>query len=281
MKRLGKLTLIGLLVVLSINSCTKDKELEKPLLDVTPGDLSVNSPVGEYVSFSITVYTDIQLRQFKITSQIDLPGAPLIVELDSGLNNLTEFNLSYFFLVLPDAANASVVMSFQATDNNGHSGTHAMRIFVGPPLPNPTQPELLTETTGHKMYSNNSQNADAYNLEAGVAMISSLNDSTDLDLKDMPLNDTTEVLSRTWVSPAGGKFIKFNAFDYANATDSSLVNAYQSGVGLGQVNDIMDGDVILTMLGNSVTFQYAAIQIVIINDPDSTDQDFYLFNFKQ
>ena len=34
-------------------------------------------------------------------------------------------------------------------------------------------------------------------------------------------------------------------------------------------------------LGNSASFTYAAIQIVIINDPDSTDQDFYLFNFKQ
>jgi hypothetical protein len=278
MKRFVKFNLISLLVLLSINSCTKDKELEKPLVHVTPDALSVSSEVGEYVSFSISVDTDIQLRYFEITSQIDNPGEPLVVELDSALNNLTSFDLTFYFLVTAAYANSNIIMSFQATDNNGHSGRHGMRIYVGPL---PTQPSSLSETTGHKMYSNNSQNADAYNLEAGVAMISSLNDSTDLDLKDMPLNDTTEVLSGSWVSPAGGKFIKFNAFDYANATDSSLVNAYQSGVGLGQIDNVMDGDIILTKLGNSASFTYAAIQIVIINDPDSTDQDFYLFNFKQ
>ncbi|HHZ65033.1 MAG TPA: hypothetical protein EYN51_05975 [Flavobacteriales bacterium] len=269
---------VSLMVVTIFSSCTKDEELEEPLVNVWPSGLSVNSPVGEYVSFSISVDTDIQLRQFQITSKIDNPGSPTIIELDSGLNNLDFLEMSFDFLVLADAANSNIIITFTATDNNGSTGSHAMRIFVGPL---PTQPSPLSETTGHKMYSNNSQNADAYNLEAGLGMISSLNDSTDLDLQDMPLNDTTEVLSRTWVSPAGGKFIKFNAFDYANATDSSVVNAYQSGVGLGQVNDIMDGDVILTKLGNSASFTYAAIQIVIINDPDSTDQDFYLFNFKQ
>ena len=273
--------LFSFLAVTVLNACTKDKELEKPIVEVTPGEISVNSPVGDAVSFNITVYTDIQLRHFEITSQIDNPGSSIIVELDSTLNNLTTFSLSFAFLVSPTAANSSIVMSFKATDNNGHSGSHAMRIFAGPPLPNPVVPQLLIETTGHKMYSNNSQNADAYNLEAGIAMISSLSDSTDLDLKDMPLNDTTKVLSRTWVSPAEGKFIRFNAFDYANATDSSLVDAYQAGVGLGQVDNIMDGDIILTKLGNSPSFKYAAMQIVIINDPDSTDQDFYLFNFKK
>lgn len=276
-----KITLISFLATLLCSSCTKDKELEKPLVDVTPAGLSVNSPVGEYVTFNIIVYTDIQLRHFQITSQISNSGAPVIVELDSALNNLTSFNLNFSFLVLADAANLNIVMSFAATDNNGNIGYHGIRIFVGSLPPDPVQPELLTETTGHQMYSNNSQNADAYNLEAGVAMTSILEDSTDLDLKDMPLNDTTEVLSRSWVSPAEGKFIRFNAFDYANATDSSLVDAYNSAVGQGQVDNIIAGDIILTKLGNSTSFQYAAIQIVIINDVDSTDQDFYLFNFKK
>ncbi len=276
-----KFTLLGLLAALSINSCTKDKELEKPLVGVSPSGLSVNSPVGEYVSFYITVDTDIQLRQFRITSQIDNPGEPLIVELDTGLNSLTSFELSFSFLVLEAAANSSIIVNFAATDNNGNVGSRAMRIYVGPLPPDPTQPELLTETSGHKMYSGNSQNADAYNLEAGVAMFSFSSDSTDLDLKDMPLNDTTDLISRSWVSPSGGQFVKFSAFDYANATDSSLLNAYQSGVELSKVDNLVDGDIILTRLVNSSSFQYAAIQVVLINDPDSTDLDFYLFNFKK
>ena len=278
MKILIKFVILSAFAALLINSCTKDSELSEPLVRLSPSSLSVSGAVGQYVTFTANVETDIQLRQFQITSVIDIPGQPTIVELDSSLDNLSQLSITFNFMILPGAANSSVLLYFTAIDNNGNSGTQGVRIYVGPL---PTQPELLTESTGHKMYSNNSQNADAYNLEAGIAMIYSLSDSTDLDLLDMPLNDTTFALSRTWVSPAGGEFIKFNAFDYANATDSSLVNAYNSGVNLGLVDEIVDGDIILTKLKNTSSFTYAAIQIVIINDPDSTDQDFYLFNFKK
>ena len=88
-------------------------------------------------------------------------------------------------------------------------------------------------------------------------------------------------MSLSWISPAGGRFVRFNTYDYANATDSSIVDAYNAGLDLPKVDNIQNGDIILTKLGSTSSTDYAAILITGVYDPDSTNLDYYLFNIKK
>jgi len=182
------------------------------------------------------------------------------------------------YVVSTDLEGKSVIFTFTARDDGGAITKSVNRVIVAA---NQIGPILLTETTGHKMHSKNSQNTDAYNIETGTAEFSTLSDSTDRDMEDNPASDTVSTLSLSWISPAGGQFVKFNTFDYPNATDSSLRDAYDAGIALSKVDNIQAGDIILTKLGDTTGSSYATIQVTSINDPDSTNLDFYLFNIKK
>lgn len=89
-------------------------------------------------------------------------------------------------------------------------------------------------------------------------------------------------LSRKWISPAKLKFVKFNGFNYANATLTIIKNAYNSGLQDQYVSYLNDGDIIITKLGNPlIDTGFVAIKIINIIDADSTINDKYIFNIKK
>ena len=126
------------------------EETNKPLVLVTPSDINISAAVDDVVLFKVNVEADKTLARFTITSKPD--NGFLVTELDTivGGNFLT---IEYQYQVPTNVAGESVIFTFTATDMDGRAGTNARRVIVD----NDTS-VVLTETSGHTMYSSNSLN---------------------------------------------------------------------------------------------------------------------------
>lgn len=266
----SKLFFLSLFTAAILFSCKKDKD-SKPIVSVYPDPMYIYGNVNDLISFRITIDSDVRLSRFSITIQPD-NQTPFKIY-DTVLN--TKGAVIYYYYRLPLAyAGKSIIFNFKADDENGNSGSDLKRVFV-----NLTSAVSLTETAGHRIYSNLSTQPDAYDLETNSPQFSTVGDSTLRDIQDMSGTDTT--LSRSWKSPAGGKFVLFNGFDYANATDSSVYNAYVAGVKLTLLNNIQVGDIVITKLGSVSTNKYVLMRITDIIDAPGKNGDYYEFTIKK
>lgn len=270
---------LGLLLLVPVLTlgpgCKKDKDPTKPLVFVTPDALHVFSDVGDVVSFDILVSSEAGLSAFRIETKIDDGQSFTQTVFEESLSGVGTYNKLYEMIAPLAATGSSLIITFIATDANGLQSLDIRRLWVT------ATSTPLTETSGHVMFNQNSQNADAYNILLGEPVISKWStDSTEMNILDYPTDTITTILSRSWISPAGDKFVKFNSFDYANATDSSVAQAFSAGLALPQVDNISPLDIILLQFKN--TSDYAAIQITAVNNIDSTTStDSYVFNIKK
>jgi hypothetical protein len=257
------------LATVFISSCKKDKD-SVPKVSITPTPLYIYGNIDDLLAFGITVTSDVPLSKFYISQQPE-NQVPYTV-LDSSISTKgTSF--TYYYRLPASQAGKSVIFEFKAVDENGNEGKEARRVFIAAPAA-----VTLTETSGHRMYSNLSINPDAYNLETNAPQFSTA-DTTLRDIQDMSGTDT--VLLKNWSSPAGGKFVLYNGFDYANATNVSTVNAYTGGVKLTQLSNLAIGDIIITKLGSLSTNKYVVIRITDIVDMPGKDNDYYEFSIKK
>jgi hypothetical protein len=271
--------MLMVMVVPSQIGCKKDTAPSAPLIFIDPADLYVYAEVSDVVSFNITVSSEAGLTSFRVESKLDDGQSFTQTDYEEVLANVSSYNKLYEMLVPQSVAGESLILTFTATDANGQQTTALKRLWV---QELPVGPVFLDETAGHVMYNSNSQHPNAYNIELGLPVISAFStDSTERDIQDYPLDTSTTILSRTWISPAGGMFVKFNSFDYANATDSSAAQAFHAGIPLPQVDNLQELDIILLQLEDSIP-QIAIIQIMGINNIDTTtSQDSYVFNIKK
>lgn len=254
-------------------SCKKEEKIA-PIISVTPSALHIYASAGDLITFGVSVSTTEKLSKVIIASQVD-NETPMQL-LDSAISTKgTSFN--YYYRIPASIAGKSVVISFQATDENGLSNTNYKRIYVT--AATASQAIVLTETAGHLMYSNTSVNHDAYNLETNSGEFSLTADTASRDIQDYSGTNTT--LSKEWRSPAGGKFVLYNGFDYANATDSTAISAYTTGVKYSVLYNLAVGDIIITKLGSVSTNKYAVIRITDIVDVAGKDNDYYEFKIKK
>jgi hypothetical protein len=272
-----KKTLLFSLSVILISamtfSCKKDKA-SAPIVSVSPSSLYYYGNVGDLITFKISVSSESSLSKVIIMSTKDNQTPSLA--LDTAISTKgTTFN--YYYRLPADLAGKSIIFDFKAEDSNGKTGGTAKRVFVNPIPVSPVV--LLTETSGHRIYSNLSTGADAYNLETNGAEFSIVADTASRDIQDFSGSATT--LSKSWKSPAGGKFVVFNGYDYANATDSSSIAAYTTGVKQSVLYNLAVGDIIITKLGSVSTNKYAVIRITDIIDVVGKDSDYYEFNIKK
>lgn len=252
-------------------ACNNDEQLAQPLVFISPTDINIEADVDDVLSFRVITESDIRLTNFlvKIKPDNDFERT----ELDSAVN-IKNLDFNYEYKIPVSASGQSLIFTFLAIDEEGNSGRALRRVIVsGDTIVN------LTETSGHKMYSSNSNNADAYNLESNSPEFSNLADSLDRDIQDA--TDTSQNLSFTWISPAGGKLVRFNNFDYANANTVSLKNAYLAGTKLDKLENLSIDDIILTKLSNTTNEKYVAIKITDIQDAQGTENDAYTFNIKK
>jgi hypothetical protein len=254
-------------------SCKKDKDTS-PIVSVSPEPLYYYGNVGDLVTFKVTVSSEIALSKVTITSTVDNETPNLA--LDSSVSSIgTTFN--FYFRIPANLAGKSVVFDFKAENSKGKTGVSAKRLYVAAAAV--SQAIVLTETAGHLMYSNTSVNHDAYNLETNSGEFSLTADTASRDIQDYSGTNTT--LSKEWRSPAGGKFVLYNGFDYANATDSTAISAYTTGVKYSVLYNLAVGDIIITKLGSVSTNKYAVIRITDIVDVAGKDNDYYEFKIKK
>ncbi|MBK8497605.1 MAG: hypothetical protein IPL52_02010 [Flavobacteriales bacterium] len=274
MNRLTRPTLLVLIIAGLLIFCKKENKI--PLLLVQPTDRDIDVTSGQVTSFLIEGRSDnSNLTRLVITSKRN-NGFTVTVK-DSTLAG-DRFLWNWEFVVAHATANYTEFYMFTLFDAEGETMSTSRTLYV-------TLGEtLLTETSGHIFYSRNSgvHPESAFDLQDRVQVIYTA-DSTLRDLQDNPANGSTTELSRSWISPANGRMLRYNGFDYANATDISLKNAYTTGIPLQQIDNIQVGDIILTRLGSlpANTSHYAAIRVTgLVDDAGTADEDRYIFNLK-
>jgi len=279
MKKINFLFAGLLIAILSAGfiGCKKDKK-EAPVIIISPSQLHILGNVGDVVAFKITVNTKARLSKFIIKAGAQNQVASTL--LDTAIS--TVGTVFYYYYTFPEKlAGKSITMSFRAEDQNGMSNEDYRVVFINP-LPT-VKPVILTETAGHMMYRLLSNKFDAYNLETNGGEYSILSDSTTRDIQDF--SDTANAtLSRSWKSPAGGKFVHFvsgSGFDYANATDSTTIGAYTAGLKTPLLTNLQIGDVILTKLGSTSENKYVVIRITNVVDAAGKPDDYYEFSIKK
>jgi hypothetical protein len=253
-------------------SCKKDEVI--PLaLNITPGFLVFTSKAGSVIQFTAEVTSETGLKNFSITSKTGTSFTQTL--LDSTLTGSKKIKITYEYLIQNSNSDYSVILNFRVIDNDGEEISSARQINV---LINNSP---LTEYTGNTFYSLGSAKADAYDLVNLSPEFSTISAVGIRDLQNSSDYDTSFTLARSWISPAGGKFVCYNGFDYVNATRISLENAYLTGVQQDKISNLQEDDIILTRLGRSDSVIYAAIKIIYVIDQDSSKNDRYVFSLKK
>ena len=274
MIRYLRLSLLLVALAILANSCKKENNI--PVIKVNPYGPDIDIASGQVMTFTITGTTDNStLSRLVITSKRG--GGFTTTLVDSTISG-TSFSWDWEFLVENATEPYSNLLTFHLQDANGANMETQRTLYVT------LGATVLTETSGHQFYSRNSAShpESAFDLEERLPVLYTA-DSSRRDLQDAPVDGITTELSRKWISPAGGQLVRFNSFDYANASDQSLRNAFNAGIPLEEVQDLAVGDIILTKLGSlpANTSFYAAIRIVDIYDEGGTaENDRYSFNMK-
>lgn len=266
--------LIAITFALAFASCKRGNDI--PVLTVSPGTPVIAVTSGNVIAFRITGTSDkSSLSRLLITSKRDNDFTQTVI--DTALSG-SAFSMDWEFLAPHATAAYSNKITFELFEEDGDkmSTRRTLSVTLGA--------ILLTETTGHQFYSRNSatQGESAFDLEERVPVLYTV-DSARRDIQDNPASSSDTQLSRSWVSPAGGRMVRFNGFDYANATNVSVRNAFNSGVPAEELNNIAVNDIIIVRLGSlpANVSHYALIRITDILDVDGTaDDDRYTFNLK-
>ncbi|MFA6924212.1 MAG: hypothetical protein WC223_08135 [Bacteroidales bacterium] len=256
---------------LSLYSC-RDKN-STPVIRVNPSDINITANAGDVINFEIFVDGGKdELSKFLIYQEPDKSAKTKI--LDTLVNG--EKLYYTFSYTVPDSISGSIIITFSACDADGDKSDVALRIVI--PTPNPV---ILTETTGHIIYSKYSGKPDAFDVNTNSVQFSGIAQQNLLDIADFDTIPSDSVLSKTWYSPAGNEFVFFNGFDYANATNISAKAAYDSGNKLSLISNLNINDIIITKVNNGTGQIYAVIKITNIIEAASSVNDRYEFNVKK
>jgi hypothetical protein len=255
--------------------CEK-KEDHNIFIQTNPQEPFLEATANDIMLFSIYCSSDSRLSVLEISKRTEKTTSNKIF--DTNLSTkVFEMTWEYKIPEFEDTL-TKVSLTFTVTDDDGYQSRTSKLITVYTPI----KDEYLTETAGHVMYSHASGEFDAYNLITGNPIYADIADSINIHITDVSTDSTHgHTLSKKWISPAGMKFVRFNDYDYANATGLSLKNSYNSGNKRDFVNDLKDEDILLTKLETDSIAYYFAIKITNVIDQDSTNLDRYIFNLKK
>ncbi len=182
-----------------------------------------------------------------------------------------DFKYEWAFLT-PSENEEDLLLYFNAIDSNGEQSKEGKRlIFTG---------KNLDEVAGVRLYSAANPSKGALNFEEGVS-ISSSSDSTRRNIQEKQDDNTSTELSYNLYSPSGCQFVKFNDFDYANATSKSVESAFSSGVKQTEISDIKLYDIYLAQYLFEGKTKYAVIKLTSIFEDTESTNDFYEFSIKR
>lgn len=271
MKSLRTITLFSLAIftILFVGSC-RDKEEQGPILSVDPSELVLTRNAGDLLEFSIVATAgDNELRNLRITQKPENG-------ITSVLKDTTLFgsHADFFHVYTVPSGTNRVLLTFTLYDSDGKSYATIRDLYVN-------EGSSLSETTGYELYSSNTPGG---NNAFRIANLSFMQLATEPDsaLVDLVEKDVTndEMISRTLNSLSGIRFVRNNAFNYAEATATSAANSFSSSSAQQLIPSIAINDILITKY-DTVQNKYAVIKITGVFDEVGTSLDRYMFNIKK
>jgi hypothetical protein len=265
------ITILSVLVVFC-TACKKEED-STPLISIDPSEIIFDAHMGEIVPFKITATAPDGIKQLKITYKE--PDTFTQTLLDSTLSGGTNLSMTYEFKIPAKSTDYTFDIGFICTDNNGKEFSAGRRINVT------AGNAILTEYSGNIFYSKNSGQGDSYDLINRTTLFSGIAAASVRDLQNDGTYDSGDSLARGWVSPSGAKFVRFNSYDYPNATYSTLVNTYEAGIKLDTIRDLQTGDLLFTKVTRNNIDSYQVIKVTSIVDQTGSANDLYIFSLKK
>ncbi|HET6245914.1 MAG: hypothetical protein H0V01_15225 [Bacteroidetes bacterium] len=269
-----KYSLVAILLIFISVSCKKQKD-SPALLFISPTTNHYDGFISEVLRFDISGSSNTALANFKVTVKEGNSFSQTVF--DTTLST-PKYNSSFEYKIPSNAQGSNILLTFILTDDQGNQTKMGKTLSVFLTIKNPE------ESTGHEMFSALSTKNDAYNLISRTPLYSVSESESNLHLKDDTEQDPSMnyLLGKRWISPAGLKFVRFNEFDYANATYIDLKNAYEAGNKKDFVDFVSNADIILTRFPDSKPDEgYIAIKVVQVIEQGGADFDRYIFNFKK
>lgn len=217
-------------------------------------------------------YWGVNFSHLKITS-FDQERSDVLV-LDTTVSG-SQLNFTHIYAA-PYLSKDSTDISFtiDLSDQEGHTLTWTFRnkYIIK------QSDRVLIPQTGIVMYAFEQNNkGTGYSFERQSVIMTSLADSSEVDMYAYQEVGSGDALSRVWNTQTGVYFIKNNSYDYARATYNSLVNTYRSSNGYHKVDKLQTGDIILVGKG---TKPIGVICVQGVYDEPGTDLDRYVFDIK-
>ena len=184
-----------------------------------------------------------------------------------------EFDYSYRVPTYTRTDMTKVTLTFTAYTSSGDETKMAHYLYV-------QKGGSLTAYDGIIMYSALSNNRNGFNISSAQTVYTSTADSASIDIYDYfnPAMGDSTAISLEWRSKTDIRFVRFNDFNFANATVPSLYAAYEAGAKYTSVDNLQIGDIIIVGRNDEAL---GVIQITDIHDEEGCAYDRYIFNFKK
>lgn len=260
---------LATLTILYTSSC-RDKEEQGPVLSVNPGQLVLTRNAGDLLEFAIVgTAGDNELRNLRITQKPE-NGVTSILKDTTIYGSHTDF----FYVYTVPSGTSRVLLTFALYDTDGKSFTTLRDLYVN-------SGSFLTETTGYELYSAySSGNNNAFRISnLTFYQLDTNPDSSLIDLVEKDLTNNEEI-SRTLTSFSGIRYVRNNAFNYAQATATMAENSYTSSSAQQLIPNIAVNDILITRY-DTVLNKYAVIKVTGVYDEVGTSLDRYIFNIKK
>ncbi|MBN2486137.1 MAG: hypothetical protein JXB34_09205 [Bacteroidales bacterium] len=255
-------------LIIAFTACG-EKTNDKPIVKIFPENKEIDAFAGEKTVFNIQVFSDFKLTQLIVTQKFSGGQETVIFDTTPGVLN---FNMQWAFFA-PSEIEEDLYLYFKAINENGFQTTIGRKlIFKG---------KRLQEFTGLKLNSANSGNPAAFNFST-LQQVAASADSMLRDIQEYQSDTASTALAKKWVSPSNCQFVKFNSFDYSNASGTTARDAYNAGIKLTEIANIEINDIyIVKLLRLAPDDVYTVVKITNIIDAEGKANDFYEFAVKK
>jgi hypothetical protein len=269
-KKLSLIFLFIPVIVVGISACQEDAVESPIIVFLTPNTTTIEANANERVLITVEASTNIGSElNMKVETIDEVFG--VVQFFDSTFNQSSiNYTLDYVVPQYPDSTESLIKFTFTNSPKDQIQIARRLLINKGE--------SLVTETSGHVIYSSASDRPNAFSLT--TVSPGYLQDSATFsaDIVDDTSNlNNNETLSRKWVSYTEISFVEFNGFNYSSANSLTIKSAYESGIKLSRITGIQSNDIYIVGRGSKAL---GVIQVVAVNDQSANQDDSYNFNLK-
>lgn len=264
--RFGLLLFIGILMIAGCK-----KEIEGPRLQVTPNPTQFARQAGTVMEFGINASAEDGLKTLRITKQASNSTTQTVLDTVLSGNNA---NFNYPFQI-PAQGVSFINFVFTLEDMEGRKVSTPRKLVI-------QGSTLLEETSGFELEGvlGGTGANRAFNISSGGEFqITAETDSSTIDIMEYDTDDDG-LLSRSWVSPSGLKFVQSNSFNYAQATFNSAKAIFDNNDQQDVIEGISVNDIFVIRYSTDPG-RYAVVKIDQIVEETEEAYGYYRFHMKK